>query len=693
MASSSAAASPSPAEHPFLPLLGFVVVFCAIEAVVMAALYGFARSGLETDRIAILGLLPMAFAVISAGFAALKWSAGRQSAPLIAAFAAIGMLLLPTLGLLVGAWILLPLSLFAAIGLVLAIAASAEHLRAHPFALILGAPAFALVRFIAINGGQMTHIYAPEFMLLGQPYLDTSFHAALTEMLRNFGVVSVGLDGLVPQFHHVGSHFWLGAVSGIFDMPAIELYPMAFQIFAVPCFTFYFLYAAAYLMRERLRNPVTLITAGLILTFVTSWFFLDKLLLSESYLYSLILFLAALPLLLAMLSRAETSTVVFWRFFCASILFGAILIVFKVPTGVMWAAAVAIVFVRRFTAPRWRNTGLVLGVLTIAGAAAILLAVSFLSKHGVLYYVSPFDFAGGSKKYFISDVLFGALMALAVGLSRFNGSYARGDAAGLLGIFVFLGALPGSIFALLNTAYYFVNITSWLALVLAAGQFAAIIEKAAGRRRLIGAAAIVLLVGVVIADPDRYKRFAIYLQRVAALQEYGRDGDVAEWPRKRSLSASLATIGDVGSSVAGRALRLEPLFPDEVAAALARSPGGVFVQQVNEAQDAASGRLAVFVPPHNAAFWNMTRDCRAQPFFIPAMTGVPMLMGLAPQLRTLHCKLDATYGFGQYGTGSHSLRIEDGLLCNQARQRGFDSVMILEAPEGVADSRTIICPP
>ncbi len=659
----------------------------------MAAIYGFARSGLETDRIAILGLLPMAVACISAGFAALKWSAGRQSAPLTAAVAATGMLLLPTLGLLVGAWVLLPLGLIAAIGLVLAVAASRDHICAHPFALFLGAPAFALVRFIAINGGQMTHIYAPEFMLLGQPYLDTSFHAALTEMLRNFGVVSVGLDGLVPQFHHFGSHFWLGAVSGIFDMPAIELYPMAFQIFAVPCFTFYFLYAAAYLMRERLHNPVTLITAGLILPFVTSWFFLDKLLLSESYLFSLILFLAAVPLLFAMLSRMEVPAAIFWRFFGAAILLGAILVVLKVPTGVMWAAAVAIVSVRRFTAPRWRNTGLILAALTISGAAAILLAVSFLSKHGVLYYLSPFDFAGGSKKYFISDVLFGALMALTVGLSRFNGSYARGDAAGLLAIFVFLGALPGSIFALLNTAYYFVNIASWLALVLAAGQFAAVIETAAGRRRMFGAAAIALLIAVVIADPDRYKRFAIYLQRVAALQEYGRNGEVTEWPRKRSLSDSLAIIGDVGSSVAGRAVRLEPLFSDEVAAALARSPGGVFVRQVNEARKSGSDRLAVFVPPRNAAFWTMTQDCRAQPFFIPAMTGVPMLLGLAPDLPALHCELDATYGFGQYGTGSHSLPIDDGSLCIQAQARGFDAVMILEAPEKAADSRTIVCPP
>ena len=75
------------------------------------------------------------------------------------------------------------------------------------------------------------------------------------------------------------------------------------------------------------------------------------------------------------------------------------------------------------------------------------------------------------------------------------------------------------------------------------------------------------------------------------------------------------------------------------------------------------------------------------------MTGVPMLLGLAPDLPALHCELDATYGYGQYGTGSHSLAIEDVPLCIQAQLRGFNSVMILEAPERAADPRTNSCPP
>jgi hypothetical protein len=117
------------------------------------------------------------------------------------------------------------------------------------------------------------------------------------------------------------------------------------------------------------------------------------------------------------------------------------------------------------------------------------------------------------------------------------------------------------------------------------------------------------------------------------------------------------------------------------------------VRQVNDARVQSAGRLAVYVPPRNVAFWNMTRDCRAQPFFIPAMTGVPMLLGLAPHSRALRCELEATYGFGQYGTGSHSQHVEDEALCRMARLRGFEAVLVLESPERASDSLVVSCLP
>ncbi|HEY7687828.1 MAG TPA: hypothetical protein VH835_04005 [Dongiaceae bacterium] len=681
-----------PADRGFLPLAGYAVVFCMIEALAMAALYAFARSGLVTDGAAILGLLPMVAAIMAVAFVPLAACAGRYTAPLLSALAATGALLLPLIGLAIGAWILLPISAIAILALGMALRSAGPLIRRHPWTLILGAPVFALVRFVAINGGQMTHIYAPEFMLLGQPYLDTSFHAALAEMLRNFGIVSVGLDGLVPQFHHVGSHLWLSTVAGMFGVPTIDLYPMAFQIVAVPAFTCFFILAMAYLQRSALRDPVLAVVAALIVAFISSWFFLDKLLLSESYLFGLVIFLSAVPLLFVLLSREDDSKAAFWYCLGASALLGIIMFIFKVPVGIMWGGAVTVALARRLTAPRWSLTIIVMLLLTVVGSLMVLAFVGLVSSHNLRVLLRPFDFAGGSRKYFLSDIAIIALIAVLVAFSRFNGNYGRRDAAGLLGILAVLGALPGSIFAIANSAYYFVNTVAWLALVLAAGQMAAALQATADRRRWMGAAAIALLIIVVGADPDRYTRLSIYLQRVAVLQEFGRDGDVAEWPRKRSLSQSFAVIGDAGAVILRRIAGFEPLFPADVAEALDNSPGAHFVRQVREAKAAASGRLAVFVPPENATFWTLNRDCRAQPFFIPALTGVPMVLGLHPHGRALHCELGITYGLGYYGAASHSVSLDTDAICQLARARSFDQVLVLESADDPSENSVLSCP-
>jgi hypothetical protein len=257
-----------------------------------------------------------------------------------------------------------------------------------------------------------------------------------------------------------------------------------------------------------------------------------------------------------------------------------------------------------------------------------------------------------------------------------------------------LSALPGCLFAVENVAYYFVNVASWLALIMLAARFACLLQESAERSKAAASGAILLLIAVVTADPDRYIRFSVFLQRIAVLQEYGATGDVVRWPHKRPFSQSLTTIGTVGAGIAEAALNLDSMFSADVAAAIDGSFGARFVQQVRAAKAEGGGRLVVFVPPSNTDFWMLNRDCRAQSFFVPAMTGVPMLMGLPPNGRGLHCVLEATYGFGKYGPRSHSMEMDTERLCHQALIRGFNRVFVLRSPgDWLAQEPPIVCSP
>jgi hypothetical protein len=88
-------------------------------------------------------------------------------------------------------------------------------------------------------------------------------------------------------------------------------------------------------------------------------------------------------------------------------------------------------------------------------------------------------------------------------------------------------------------------------------------------------------------------------------------------------------------------------------------------------------RAAVFVPPDDLAFWTIGRECRADPFFVPAILGVPMLKGLNPP--ALKCPREPDYGFAAYHD-SNSEILSDAQLCSRAAPWKLDTIFILETP-------------
>ena len=98
---------------------------------------------------------------------------------------------------------------------------------------------------------------------------------------------------------------------------------------------------------------------------------------------------------------------------------------------------------------------------------------------------------------------------------------------------------------------------------------------------------------------------------------------------------------------------------------------------------------AVYVPPGNVAFWNLSTLCTAAPFFVPALAGAPMLYGLPPDREK--CPIDSVtgFGYGAYGDASRSRAVTDPQLCERARHSGYRRVIVLDDPE---NARALDCP-
>lgn len=69
-----------------------------------------------------------------------------------------------------------------------------------------------LYLFCTVQSLNYAGLYSPEQALLGTLNHDTTFHSALAFMIQNYGVPSIGMDGIVPLKYHFGSHFWFAGL-------------------------------------------------------------------------------------------------------------------------------------------------------------------------------------------------------------------------------------------------------------------------------------------------------------------------------------------------------------------------------------------------------------------------------------------------------------------------------------------------
>jgi hypothetical protein len=133
--------------------------------------------------------------------------------------------------------------------------------------------------------------------------VDTFFHAAIAAMYGNYGVTSLGLDGLVPVSYHTLSHKILAGVANIGGVEALAAY--AYIYFAMgPLLLLFSIAGFACQVNRNLKFVHALLGASFaVLTVIAIPSFAraalwDSFFVSESYLISLVLFIASLSALI-----------------------------------------------------------------------------------------------------------------------------------------------------------------------------------------------------------------------------------------------------------------------------------------------------------------------------------------------------------------------------------------------------------
>jgi hypothetical protein len=522
-----------------------------------------------------------------------------------------------------------------------------QYLAAIVIGLFLG-----VQYFFILNSLGYANVFSPESVVLGFARLDTLFHSAIAALFSRYGVVSTGLDGLVPIHYHALSHLLFGRIALWLNVSSIDIYAVAPQIIGIPFLIFAVAFAVFALWRpvEPVKAPLALLVFPLTFMSLVETNDWHSYLVSESYLLALGLFLLTIPLLrrLSQLRRVLESP---------ACLFGAVLTTLvvagtKVSVGFVLATAVSAA-VSMALLPR--KAFLYLVGVGILSTNCFLLWV-LLGKH------SPnglFEFGAFFDEYPLVAYLNMGVTTLGIAVLGFCATvdirYRR------IVVVLALAALASFISALLlNVAggaqYYFINVGVWIAAVATCGflllPFINRVDCAATATAIAG---IIFIVAIIIT-PQKAGSVQAFFELAAKVENIAHERSHSRSSINR-YEFALATIPAVIAKL--------HKVPEDI--------GETYVERLRQTIERQlppeRKRIALFIPPGETEVWHMQEDCRASGFVFPGLLGIPMINGVPS-----NCA-DQYYSFSYYGDEAKNREIQDQELCRRAQRLDIDRVI------------------
>ena len=172
--------------------------------------------------------------------------------------------------------------------------------RKHWSVLILMA-VIATVTILALAMDYTTFDMLPR-LHAGNVHQDTLFHASIAAMIKNYGIASTGLHGLVETPYHTFSHALMAGISLFSNMGVIEVYGVANSVLFAPILIFSITAFCGKLDRTH-QLPLPLVWAAgclvlVVMPFLFSrWAVSPSYFVSESYLVALSMLMLGLALL------------------------------------------------------------------------------------------------------------------------------------------------------------------------------------------------------------------------------------------------------------------------------------------------------------------------------------------------------------------------------------------------------------
>jgi hypothetical protein len=538
----------------------------------------------------------------------------------------------------------------------------------------LGGGTLGIAYFFIVNTMGYANVFAMEQAIFGTAHRDTLYLASLAATIAKFGVVSTGLDGLVPVPYHFLAFALFGLLARWMDVAPIHAMFIGKQIVGIPLL-FFGLSAATYWLwrpsRATYAAPLVVFVPLALLFAVEIWDW-SSYLLSESYLLSLIFLLLSIPLFIELGERPVIRCSLARHLALAVVGVGTIFA--KNSVGMIFAVGLVYVLMRTHRI-FWAN------VVKFAVPVIVIAAVAIRATIQPVYTsVSPIAFLHFVKTYpdgawdnIIAIVLLFAAMTIVAAIAERPAKLTLETLAILaltsLGAGLMIRAEAGS-------TYYFLNVGTWIAVVFGAGIVLIPRLDAIGRPALVVSLSVAAALIASLGLGQKRESFAKMLDLVRDVHAQAHrlaPGTTAYDPQRAPAGVTLFSSNKAYA---------------DIALAARESEGGRIRATLIQTGVPGSHDLLVYVPPSNETFWNLHKLCTAQPFFVGAVAAGTMIYGLPPSKESCPIGPEVGFGYALYGDESRLIQVSEQQVCRRTLSLGFKRVLVLDKD---ADGRLLNC--
>lgn len=664
-------------------------------------------------------------AAMTAGMTAFRIGLGSSILPGISALAALGFTLAVPVALLslmlkrqpsleilagplmaVGMIVFFGLSYFGAVGLWLTLAAAIAacarlgwlargHGGTRCWLVLLGFVLVFLLCFVGLAGTRYASFVADFLALGGRASGDVYYHWSITNALRYFGSVAIGVDGLNPVKYYPLSHFAAARVAEMAGSGTSLAFIFARAVFLVPLCLAAWSLAALNFDRQRRMGPAMVATLFcLVMVLVQSMgnALADDFFDSESHVLGLAILGLVLPAALHAMRPAANlrADIILWALLIGCL---ALATAAKVTTGFIILVLLGYVALRG----QYKRPVFMVALWVLSAAIAYLIYRQVISSDSVGTLDASIAANFGLDEEWYYPVLKYSLAMLAVFVlvatrPAGTGTWAELRAGRLplleiLGVVVIACTLPLLFLPMpAGSHFYVIHPQVWvgIAIVVAIGcpwvaaEAAAIRQPGWRRRLLVGATAILVI--VMLREPvpdfvmDRWSR-------MIAQSSFVRTGDPSFY-----LSRKKKPVRD-GMKRSLPLLTTATYYWPEPRSFVV----GGLAAELAALRATHDVQLAAYVSPKADDFWSLTDNCFIQPMMLFGMTAVPLIDGLPPLSTGCGQQQTISYGFSTLPVRTSDDPLDDAALCALAAQRGFSVVARIESLAQV--DRVLTCTP